>query len=452
MPDLSDIDLGRRARRLRVDTLVRLRWLAIAGQSTAVLGTFFGLRFNLPIGPCLLGIGVSAALNIALRLRLSRTHRLADGPAAALLAFDILQLSALLYLTGGIENPFVMLFLAPVMISAVSLPGRLTLALAALMIACATGLTVEHMPLPWYDSQHLALPLLYRVSIWVALVLGAAFIGIYAARVAEEARRLGDALTATELVLAREQHLTQLDGLAAAAAHELGTPLATIALVAAELRKQMPQDASTKEDLALLAQEIGRCRTILGKLTSLSEDSDGVFDRMKLSQLIEEVVEPQRHFGVELSVSQNGEGPEPVCLRNPGIMYGLGNLVENAIDFARAEACIRATWSPQAVTVMVEDDGPGFSPDVLAHLGDPYVSTRFDRKSKTEEGSGLGLGLFIAKTLLERSGATVKTANADPPNVGARITIRWSRELFERGRTAPAPPTLRREEVTGQAA
>ncbi|MEA2855830.1 MAG: two-component system, sensor histidine kinase RegB [Methylobacteriaceae bacterium] len=451
MPDLSDIDLGRRARRLRVDTLVRLRWLAIAGQSAAVLGTFFGLRFNLPIGPCLLGIAVSAALNIALRLRLSRTHRLADGPAAALLAFDILQLSALLFLTGGIENPFVMLFLAPVMISAVSLPGRLTLALAALMIACATGLTVEHMPLPWYAGEHLTLPLLYRISIWVALVLGAAFIGIYAARVAEEARRLGDALTATELVLAREQHLTQLDGLAAAAAHELGTPLATIALVAAELRKQTPQDASTKEDLALLAQEIGRCRTILGKLTSLSEDADGVFDRMKLSQLIEEVVEPQRHFGVEVRDSQGGEGPEPVCLRNPGILYGLGNLVENAIDFARSEVCIRATWSPQAVTVTVEDDGPGFSPEVRARLGEPYVSTRTDRRAKIEEGSGLGLGLFIANTLLERSGATVKMANADPPQTGARITVRWPRELFERGRTAaPRPP--RREEATGQAA
>jgi two-component system sensor histidine kinase RegB len=451
MPDLSDIDLGRRARRLRVDTLVRLRWLAIAGQSAAVLGTFFGLRFNLPIGPCLLAIAVSAALNIALRLRLSRTHRLADGPAAALLAFDILQLSALLFLTGGIENPFVMLFLAPVMISAVSLPGRLTLALAALMIACATGLTVEHMPLPWYSGEHLTLPLLYRISIWVALVLGAAFIGIYAARVAEEARRLGDALTATELVLAREQHLTQLDGLAAAAAHELGTPLATIALVAAELRKQPPQNASVREDLALLAQEIARCRTILGKLTSLSEESDGVFDRMKLSQLIEEVVEPQRHFGVEVRDAQGGEGPEPVCLRNPGILYGLGNLVENAIDFARSEVCIRATWSPQAVTVTIEDDGPGFSPDVLARLGEPYVSTRADRRAKIEEGSGLGLGLFIANTLLERSGATVKMVNADPPQIGARITVRWPREVFERGRATAARP-LRREEATGQAA
>ena len=452
MPDLSDIDLGRRARRLRVDTLVRLRWLAIAGQSAAVLGTYFGLRFPLPIGLCLLGIAVSAALNLTLRLRLSRTHRLADGPAAALLGFDILQLSALLYLTGGIENPFVMLFLAPVMISAVSLPGRLTLALAVLMVVCATGLTVEHMPLPWDPQERLALPLLYRVSIWVALVLGAAFIGIYAARVAEEARRLGDALTATELVLAREQHLTQLDGLAAAAAHELGTPLATIALVTAELRKQAPQDADTKEDLALLAQEIARCRTILGKLNSLSEDSDGVFDRMKLGQLIEEVVEPQRNFGVEVRVSQEGDGPEPVCLRNPGLMYGLGNLVENAIDFARSEVCIRASWSAQAVTVSIEDDGPGFSPDVLGHLGEPYVSTRADRRSKTEDGSGLGLGLFIAKTLLERSGASVKMANADLPNTGARITVRWSRELFERGRVATPSRPPRREEVTGQAA
>ncbi|GAC1337694.1 MAG: ActS/PrrB/RegB family redox-sensitive histidine kinase [Beijerinckiaceae bacterium] len=452
MPDLSEIDLGGRARRLRVDTLVRLRWLAIAGQSAAVLGTFLGLRFPLPIGSCLLAIAVSAGLNLTLRLRMSRTHRLADGPAAALLGFDILQLSALLFLTGGIENPFAMLFLAPVMISAVSLPGRLTLALTALMIACATGLTVAHMALPWYPAERLALPLLYRVGIWVALVLGAAFIGIYAARVAKEARRLSDALTATELVLAREQHLTQLDGLAAAAAHELGTPLATIALVAAELRKQAPGDAATKEDLALLSQEIARCRTILGKLTSLSEDSDGVFDRMKLGQLIEEVVEPQRHFGVKVSVAQRGEGPEPVCLRNPGILYGLGNLVENAIDFAQSEVRIEAVWSLQSVTVTIDDDGPGFSSDVLAHLGEPYITTRTDRRAKSEEGAGLGLGLFIAKTLLERSGATVASANAALPKTGARITIRWPRELFERGRSSPTARGLRRDEPAGQAA
>jgi two-component system sensor histidine kinase RegB len=173
---------------------------------------------------------------------------------------------------------------------------------------------------------------------------------------------------------------------------------------------------------------------------------------MKLGHLIEDVVEPQRDFGVEVRVSQKGDGPEPVCLRNPGILYGLGNLVENAIDFARSEVRIRSMWSPQAVTVAIEDDGPGFSPDVLAHLGEPYFTTRTERRSKIEEGSGLGLGLFIAKTLLERSGATVKTANADPPRTGAQITIRWPRELFERGRTPAPPRTPRREEATGQAA
>jgi two-component system sensor histidine kinase RegB len=139
-------------------------------------------------------------------------------------------------------------------------------------------------------------------------------------------------------------------------------------------------------------------------------------------------------------------------LRNPGILYGLGNLVENAIDFAGSKVQIRATWSPQAVFVSIDDDGPGFSPDVLGHLGEPYLTTRFDRRSKNEEGAGLGLGLFIANTLLERSGATVDTANAAPPSTGARITIRWSRELFERGRIAVPPRAIRREEATGQAA
>lgn len=433
MAELINIDLGRRSRRLRVDTLVKLRWLALVGQGIALVITYYGLKFSLPLGPCLLVIAASAGLNIGLRLRFERTDRLEDLPAALMLAYDILQLTALLYLTGGIENPFSMLYLAPIMISAVSLSGRITFILTMLMIAAVTAITFHHYPLPWFPGQRLDLPLIYSAGIWIAIVLGAGFVAVYASRVAFEARKLADALAATELVIAREQHLTQLDGLAAAAAHELGTPLATITLIVKELQKQLTASHPFEEDLALLAQEAGRCRTILGKLASLGGDSGDILDEMNLGVLLEEVAIPHRDFGVSIVISLEGEGPEPVCQRNPGILYGLGNLIENAVDFAASEVRVTARWTESRVSITIEDNGPGFSPDVVGRVGEPYVTTKDDRRAKTEEGSGLGLGLFIAKTMLERSGAAFKAENRAPPARGAKITIAWNRPDFERG-------------------
>ena len=439
MRDLAELDLGGRARRLRVDTIVRLRWLAVAGQSAAVLATHFGLGFPLPLSLCFVVIAASAWLNIGLRIRFPASHRLDDRAAMLFLSYDILQLSGLLYLTGGLQNPFAMLFLAPVMIAAVSLTGTGTLILGALVVVMASLLAFFHYPLPWVAGEPLALPMLYVSGIWLAIVLGAVFIGIYAARVADEARRLSEALVATELVLAREQHLTQLDGLAAAAAHELGTPLATITLVVKDLAKLLPAEGLLREDIDLLRQETLRCRTILAKLASLGSESADMLDRMTISHLVEDVVQPQRDFGVEVCIEKSGTGDEPVCRRNPGILYGLGNLLENAIDFARARIRIDLHWDVTLVRITIEDDGPGFRPEVLARLGDPYISTKGpDRRAKSEEG-GLGLGLFIAKTLLERSGALVAVANAKPPLTGARIVVSWPRASFETVSTeAPA--------------
>jgi two-component system sensor histidine kinase RegB len=443
MVDLTDIDLGRRSRRLRIDTLVKLRWLALLGQLTALVATRFGLDFPVPLTPFFLVIAASAGLNIGLRLRFRRTDRLEELPASLMLGFDILQLSALLFLTGGVENPFSMLFLAPVMISAVSLSRRHTFFLTLLMIVAVTALTFEHHPMPWFHGEELELPLVYRVGIWAAIVISAVFITIYASRVAGEARKLADALAATELVIAREQHLTQLDGLAAAAAHELGTPLATITLVVKDLEKQLI-NGPFEEDVALLSQELARCRAILGKLASLGQEAGDILDEMTLSLLIEEVVGPQRDFGMLITIVRDGIGREPVCRRNPGVLHGLGNLVENAIDFAESEVRIVAQWSSTTVMIDITDDGPGFSTDILGRIGEPYLTTRAQRRAKVDEGSGLGLGLFIAKTLLERSGATFTAANRLPPRTGASITIVWPRTIFERGGqpevTPPAEP------------
>ena len=443
MPSLDSIDFGRSARRLRVDTLVRLRWLAVAGQLAAVLFVHVVLRFPVPLTSCITVIAASGVLNVFLRLRFGVSHRFEEPPAMILLGYDVLQLSVLLFLTGGVENPFSMLFLAPVMISAASLSPPRTLLLGILTGAAATTLVFLHLPLPWFPGQEMHLPFPFTAGIWVAIISGTAFTGVYASRVAEEARQLSDALAATELVLAREQHLTQLDGIAAAVAHELGTPLATITLVVRELiqfartgASHALTDPQVSEDLALLDQEVGRCRTILGKLASLDSERSGPLEHMTLSHLIEDVVGPHRNFGVKVTVAAEGASPEPVCQRNPAILYGLGNLVENAVDFAAAEVRVAMRWTWDTVSVAIEDDGPGFSSDILTRLGDPYVTTRGPgRRAKSDEGAGLGLGLFIAKTLLERSGATLAMANAAPAG-GAIVTVTWSKIAFERGRDA----------------
>jgi two-component system sensor histidine kinase RegB len=432
MPDLVDLDLGGHARRLRLDTLLRLRWLAIAGQSTAVIVIYGALGFQVPVGLAFLAIAASAWLNIALRLRFPTTQRLKDGSALAMLAFDILQLSGLLFLTGGLSNPFALLFLAPVMVSAMSLSWKSTLVLFLIVVGAASFLVFHHFPLPWFRGVSFELPILYVGGIWMALVSGAAFIAVYAHRVSEEARTLSDALAATELVLAREQHLTQLDGLAAAAAHELGTPLATITLVVKELEKMVEAGTPVAEDVALIAQEVGRCRTILSKIASLGNEGPGMLDEMSVHHLVEEVVGPQRDFGVAMRIDRESEGEEPICLRNPGLLYGLGNIVENAIDFARSEVRILIRWDGAHVSITIEDDGPGFSPDVLTRLGEPYITSKGQRRAKIEDGSGLGLGLFIAKTLLERSGATVVMSNIQAPASGARVEVIWTRVVFER--------------------
>jgi two-component system sensor histidine kinase RegB len=268
------------------------------------------------------------------------------------------------------------------------------------------------------------------VGIWFSILVGIAFISLYAWQIAEESRQLADALAATELVLAREQHLSQLDGLAAAAAHELGTPLSTITVIAKELVNAIAPDAPHGDDVRLLREQTRRCREILGKLTQLSSGG-APFDRLPISALMEQVVEPYRQFGVEIEVpTARGRGAEPIGPRNPAILYGLGNLMENAVDFAESRVTLTASWSEDAVEVSIVDDGPGFAPEIMARIGEPYVTSRADVGE--DEPSGLGLGFFIAKTLLERSGASLSFENRQAPEHGAIVTLRWKRRDFER--------------------
>jgi two-component system sensor histidine kinase RegB len=425
-------------RNVRLNTLVRLRWLAITGQTAAVLGVYYGLDFPLPIYACLAVIALAAWLNVALRLRFHMTQRLDPDRAAWLLAFDIAELAVLLFLTGGLQNPFAFLFLGPVLLSATALPPRFTLLLGGFAVACATVLVFVHFPLPWSGEDPLRLPPIYMMGVWLSILLAIGFIGVYAWQITEESRQLADALAATELVLAREQHLSQLDGLAAAAAHELGTPLSTIAVIAKELENAIRADSPQGEDVKLLREQATRCRDILAKLTELS--SGEPFDRMPLTALLEEVVAPHRNFGVVIDVALPGDRrAEPTGARNPAILYGLGNLLENAVDFARERVVVSAQWNEDAVEVGISDDGSGFAPEIMARIGEPYVTTR-RVSADTAEGqpAGLGLGFFIAKTLLERSGARLTFENRALPEHGAILRVRWRREDFERRLTLAA--------------
>ncbi|MBV9739111.1 MAG: ActS/PrrB/RegB family redox-sensitive histidine kinase [Hyphomicrobiales bacterium] len=437
MADNDTISFLSTAQGLRLRTLVWLRWLAILGQTIAVTVVCFGLGFHMPLMLALAVILASALLNVGLALHFPMSHRLSDSLTALLLGADILQLAALLYLTGGLENPFAILFVAPVLVSAMALAPERTLVLGVLAGCAVSALALSHMPLPWFANAPIDLPYLYRLGFWTAIMLSLGFTGVYAWRIAKEGRDLAQALAATELVLAREQHLSQLDGLAAAAAHELGTPLATITLVAQELDRIVPKDGPMAEDVALLRDEVRRCRGILAKLTTLSQTAAGPWALMSLHHLLEEVISPQRAFDVRIETKLDGKGPEPSTRRNPGVIYGLGNLLDNALGFAVKTVIVEAAWNDAAVTVRIKDDGKGFPPDILSRVGEPYVTTRGADPEELEAGSGLGLGLFIAKTLLERSGATFSASNL--PQGGAMLTVVWPRHIFEVLEARPKP-------------
>ncbi|CAN5406982.1 ActS/PrrB/RegB family redox-sensitive histidine kinase [soil metagenome] len=431
MTDFDAADFRHPRRYVRLDTILRLRWLAALGQLAAIFVVVQGLDFEVPIVPCVIVICSSAVLNLALQTVFNPMQRLEPHYAAALLALNIAELAALLYFTGGLQNPFSFLFLAPVLISATALPTRLTIALGVLAAVCATVLAFFHLPLPWEADEPLVLPQIYLLGVWLSILLAIGVTSLYAFQVTEEARKLSDALAATELVLTREQHLTQLDGLAAAAAHELGTPLSTIFLIARELEKTVHDNPAIADDLRTMREQAQRCREILSKITQLNS-SGAPFDRMPLSTLIEETVAPHRDFGVAIKVRIAITGAaEPASMRNPAILYGVGNILENAVDFARETVEVNAWWNADTVVISISDDGPGIPPDLLKRIGEPYLSRRRSVDDTQGQHAGLGLGVFIARTLLERTGAKVTFANRTFPDHGAVVQITWPRDRFE---------------------
>ena len=416
--------------RLRLQTLTRLRWLAVIGQSATVLIVAHGYGFDVPELFCFTLIASSAWMNVFLSVRFPAAHRLRPLGATAVLSFDVLQLAGLLFMTGGLANPFSVLLCVPVIISSASQPVRHTLSLGALSVAAGTILAFYSLPLPWYPGSTFEVPFLLIAGAWIAIVSTMAFTALYSFQVSAEANQLADALAATELVLQREQHISALDGLAAAAAHELGTPLATIQVVAREMEKALVDDQRFTDDLMLLRSQTERCRDILRRLTTLSAEDEAHMVRLPLNSLIEEVIAPHREFGIAIDVVHTpSEMRETVGRRNPGILFGLGNLIENAVDFAESKVTVTVSHDSDQVEIQIDDDGPGFAPDVLAKIGVPFMNRR--NRQDREKGGGLGLGLFIAKTLLERSGASLEFSNAPPPATGAHVSVSWPREKMD---------------------
>jgi two-component system, sensor histidine kinase RegB len=427
--------------RLRLVTLVRLRWIAILGQLATLTFVAFYLQFPVALGVCLALIALSAWLNVFLVVRFPARHRLSIGHATLMLIYDIVQLAALLYVTGGIENPFTMLIVAPVTVSAGSLPPKNTGLLAFLTVLAIAVLSISHLPLPWYPGLRLDLPMLYQVGYLAAVAASMLFIAMFAWRLSKESRQMSAALAATDLVLAREQKLHALDGLAAAAAHELGTPLSTIVLVAKELEKDSHPMSPMREDLALLRSQAMRCREILAKLTRSPSAQDPLHAHVSMRELLDESVAPYRAHQTAIQITAKARTDaspdgmaEPIGERRPGVIYGIGNLIENAIDFALDTVNVSASWNDRTVQIEIIDDGPGFPADVLETLGEPYVTTRATGGRMGDgESKGMGLGFFIAKTLLERSGASVTLANQELPQRGAIVRVDWPRPAFEAG-------------------
>jgi two-component system sensor histidine kinase RegB len=428
---------------VRLRTLLVLRWLAILGQTVTVVIASFYLGLRVELGLCFLAIGASVISNLIAMTIFPENQRLSDRDAMLTLLFDLSQLSFLLFLTGGLNNPFALLILAPVTISATALTMRSTTILGCLAVLMITLLAMFHVPLTTMSGEVLQLPDIFIVGFWSAITIGIVFLSAYARRITSETHSMSQALLATQMALAREQKLTDLGGVVAAAAHELGTPLATIKLVSTELAEELDGQPDLAEDARLIRDQADRCRDILRSMGRAGKD-DLHMRSAPLGAVVREAAEPHADRGVEVLydfVADPGE-PEgqPVIWRKPEVIHGLRNLVQNAVDFAETRIWVEGGWGEGQIRIRITDDGHGFPQDLLGRLGDPFLSRRARSQGRDRPGyEGMGLGLFIAKTLLERSGARVTFFNASDPFLvaedkaeksGAVVEVIWPHEVL----------------------
>lgn len=404
--------------------MLAIRWLGIVGQIAALAVAIGYFGFDLPVNDCIAVTLSSALINLHLLMTRNGAAWLSQRWATAYLGFDLIQLAALLYLTGGLENPFAMMIVIPVTVSATILPLSSTIALALAACALETLLALYHRPLPWSEPG-LVLPHIYVFGMWVALISTTSFIAAYAWRVANEAHRMATALEATRMALAREQRAAALGALAAAAAHELGSPLGTIAVVSKELFHDLPKDSPWHEDVELLISQSNRCRDILAQLSAMPDaDSDSPFARPPVSLLLQDIANALAGSrSIQVVAKAEGGSLEPLVRRQAELLHGIGNFIGNAAQFAVHQVTVTASWNDREIVVCVADDGPGYPHHLLPRLGEPYISTR------SGQDGHMGLGVFIGATLLGHTGAVVRFANR--PQGGALVVIRWKRAMIE---------------------
>ena len=416
-PDIPPRELTGALRRY---TLVLLRWGAVFGQLLTLIIVSQGLGFTFAVWPSLAVIAAAAVVNVGVSLALPLDRRVSDTEAIAQLGFDIAQLGLLLYFNGGVENPFAILFLAPVVTSATTLSKRVLGTVAGLALATALLLLFFHRPLPWTPGVPFQLPPVYDIGLLSGIVVGTAFTSLYAWRASTESRTMSAALSAAEQMLGQEQKISALGSLAAAAAHELGTPLATISVVAKEMSRELPE-GPLREDAVLLLEQAQRCRGILEQLALRGDTPDAIHEALTLEDLLEEAAEGYIGRGVDIIVeSEQPEGGLPLTIRRrPELLYALKNFTENAVSFATDRVVLGAHVADGRVRVTIDDDGRGFDPLILPRLGQPYVSQR----TRSGAAGGLGLGVFIATTLVERTQGTARFERS--PLGGARVRLDW---------------------------
>jgi two-component system sensor histidine kinase RegB len=423
-----------RANWIRLRTLIGLRWLAITGQlaAMAVGKLYFSLSLNL--GLCLMVISAGIIFNLITTFILPENRRLNENEALSMIMFDLGQLALLLFLTGGMNNPFALLLIAPVTISATALGTRSTIAVGGLTLLVITALTAFYVPLRTAQGFIHQMPSILLFGFWVSMSVGVIFIGLYTRRVTVEMNTMSNALVATQLALAREQKLTDLGGVVAAAAHELGTPLATIKLVSTELMEELSERTDLYEDAKLIREQSVRCREILRSMGRAGKDDKHLMTA-PISAVLQEAAEPHMNRGkaVNFDIIANDGVMQPNINRRPEIIHGLRNLIQNAVDFADTQVWIDVQWNRAEIILRITDDGDGFSQQVFNRIGDPFVKRRNSEadQQKRPGYQGMGLGLFIAKTLLERSGATLRFSNGSDPTVETSTTLNRSGAIVE---------------------
>lgn len=417
--------------RLRIRTIVLLRWVMLSAESLLLAVGAVLLNVPAPYAVCFALVGLSAWINLLVAVATPGQRLLSPGEATVQLGFDVVRVSALVFLTGGILNPFAVMMIPPVALAAATLPLSSIVCLGSAAILLAGALVFVGLPLPGAEGAFLSPPLGYRGGAFAAFAVGLVVTASFVREAAQETARRALALDVTQAVLARERRVSALGSLAASAAHELGTPLATIAIVA----KEMVREATSKqvrEDAELLMAQAQRCRDILARLTQSPNPADEVHDRMSLLQLLQEVIEPHRDVkGVRLEAIVTGPPgvSKPGLRRIPEVCHAISSFVENAVDFAASEVLVTARFDAETITVEVRDDGPGFDPEILPRLGEPYVTSRPGAEGSRTGHVGMGLGFFISKTLLERTGAVVTFQNGRPK--GAVVSVRWPRARID---------------------